>query len=159
MTETRTVAELEAQVGSELGVSDWLLVDQALVNAFADVSRDHQFIHVDPARAAAETPFGGTSAHGFLTLSLLSHLCAQFAVPLAGTAMAINYGFDRIRFLAPVLTGSRIRARSKLLEVSQRQPGQVLTRSRVTVDIEGGVKPALIADWLGMTIIESTEAS
>ncbi len=157
MTATRTVAELEALVGSELGVSQWLTVDQDLVNAFADVTRDHQFIHVDPARAAAETPFGGTIAHGFLTLSLLPPLCAEFAVPLEGTVMSINYGFDRIRFMTPVKTGSRIRARSKLLSVHQRRPGQVLTKSRITVDIEGLDKPALIGDWLGMTVIETGE--
>ena len=154
MSKARTVQELEALVGTELGVSDWLTVDQALVDAFADVSGDHQFIHVEPERAEQKTPFGGTIAHGFLTLSLLSQLCAQFAVPLQNTVMAINYGFDRIRFLTPVPTGSRIRARSTLLECTQRQPEQVLTKSRVTVEIDGADKPALIADWLGMTVIE-----
>ena len=155
MTTTRTLAEFQDLVGEQLGVSDWLTVDQALIDGFARVSGDHQFIHVDPQRAAAETPFGGTIAHGFLTLSLISQLCAQFAVPLAGAVMAINYGFDRVRFLSPVKTGSRIRARSQLMDVNVRGSGQVLSRSRVTVEIEDETKAALIADWLIMNVVES----
>jgi acyl dehydratase len=155
VADTRTLAELESLVGSELGVSDWVTVDQALVDGFAKVSGDHQFIHVDPERAQSETPFGGTIAHGFLTLSLISQLCAQFAVPLAGTVMAINYGLDRVRFLTPVKTGSLIRARSRLVEVSLRQAGQVLTKARITVEIKDEKKPALIADWLTMTVVDS----
>ena len=155
MSDARTLEELKDLVGQDLGVSDWLLVDQALIDAFADVSGDHQFIHVDPERATAETPFGGTIAHGFLTLSLTSQLCHQFLKPLQGTVMAINYGFDRIRFLSPVKAGSRIRGRSRLLEVNHRQQGQVMTKSRITVEIEGQDKPALIADWLGLTVVES----
>ncbi len=159
MGATRTIQELKNLVGDELGVSDWLLVDQALVDSFAHATHDHQFIHVDPERAVAETPFGGTIAHGLLTLSLLPHLCGQFAVPLEGMVMGINYGFDRVRFSSPVKTGSRIRARSKLVEVNERQRGRVLTKSRVTVEIEGEDKPALVADWLGMSVIQTSEVA
>ena len=153
MIEKVAAIKLGDYIGKDLAPSAWLPIEQERVNQFADATSDHQFIHIDPA-AAAKTPFGGTIAHGFLTLSLLSPLCAQFMVPLEGMVMAINYGFDRIRFVTPVKTGSRIRARSKLVEVSLRQ-GRVVTKGRVTVEIEGEDKPALIADWLGMSVMES----
>ena len=155
MTTERTLEELQDLVGQQLGISDWLTVDQPMIDAFAQVSGDHQFIHVDPERARSETPFGGTIAHGFLTLSLISRLCAQFAVPLQGTVMAINYGFDQVRFVSPVKAGSRIRARSELIDVNVRRRGQVLTRSRITVECDGVTKAALIADWLIMTVVDS----
>lgn len=136
-------------IGEDLGASDWLLVDQARIDAFADTTGDHQFIHVDPKRARA-TPFGGTIAHGFLTLSLLASLIPEGAIVLEGVTMGVNYGFEKVRFLTPVRSGKRIRARHRLLGIDDKGGGRVLTRTEVTVEIEGEDKPALIAEWLGM---------
>jgi acyl dehydratase len=151
--ETLTLAELRDRVGQEVGVSRWIEMTQAVIDGFAEVTQDHQFIHVDPERAAAETPFGGTIAHGFLTLSLLS-ACAYDALPqLAGRAMGINYGFDKIRFLSPVRSGSRIRARFTLAEVQMRSATEAMMRYGVTIEIEGAERPALAADWLTMAVL------
>ncbi|MCK4176945.1 MaoC family dehydratase [Aciditerrimonas ferrireducens] len=147
----RAYEALLARKGEEEGVGEWFLVDQDLVNAFADVTRDHQFIHVDPEKAAQLTPWGGTIAHGFLTLSLLTHLSSsirQSLPPLDGLAMGINYGFDRVRFLTPVKVGSRIRARSALRDVALKPPSSVDLTRAMTVEIEGEEKPALVADWI-----------
>lgn len=141
--------EIRSRVGEEVGVSSWLAVGQARIDAFADATDDHQFIHVDPA-AAAQTPFGGTIAHGFLTLSLLSRMAAEGMLTPQGVKMAVNYGFDRIRFLAPVRSGSRVRGRFTLDSVEEKAPGQWLLRHTVTVEIEGEDKPALTAQWLGL---------
>jgi acyl dehydratase len=149
-----TRAELAALVGKELGVSDWFAIDQARVSAFADVTLDHQFIHVDPKRASA-TPFGGTIAHGFLTLSLLVHLCLPFIPEPANRELVVNYGFDKIRFVAPVRTGKRIRARGVLGAVDERKPKQILLRVDVTVEIEGEDKPALVAEWLSLHAVSA----
>lgn len=144
-----SVEELEARIGQEIAVSQWLLVDQKRINDFADVTLDHQYIHVDP-EAAAKTVFGGTIAHGFLTLSMLSHFVV--AVPhVAGLVMGVNYGFDKVRFLAPVRAGKRIRAHFNLAEVVRRGDNEIMTRYQVTVEIEGEAKPALSADWLGLS--------
>ena len=121
-------------------------------DAFADATGDHQFIHVDPAAAAA-TPFGGTIAHGFLTLSLIAVLLPERAIVLEGIKMGVNYGFDKVRFLAPVRSGKRVRARHKLLDFSDKGGGRFLTSIEVTVEIEGEDKPALIAEWLGMQYV------
>ena len=147
------VAELKARVGSEIGTSQWHVIDQQMVDRFADVTSDHQYIHVDPVRAKAETPFGGTIAHGFLTLSMLSVLSSEVMPRIDGTRTSINYGFDKIRFLTPVRSGARIRGRFVLKDVTQRSPGEVLSRYEVTVEIEGGSKPALVADWLTMAML------
>ncbi|MEY4241986.1 MAG: hypothetical protein RJA14_1682 [Pseudomonadota bacterium] len=136
-------------IGTDLGASDWLLVDQSRVDAFAETTEDRQFIHVDPVAAAA-TPFGGTIAHGFLSLSLLAVLMPQGAIVLEGIKMGVNYGFERIRFLAPVRTGRRIRARHTLLALEDKGGGRYLLRTEVTVEIEDEEKPALIAEWLTM---------
>ena len=136
-------------IGTDLGASDWLLVDQSRVDAFAETTEDRQFIHVDPVAAAA-TPFGGTIAHGFLSLSLLAVLMPEGAIVLEGIKMGVNYGFERIRFLAPVRTGRRIRARHTLLAVEDKGGGRYLLRTEVTVEIEDEEKPALIAEWLTM---------
>ena len=152
MAETVTRQELAALVGTELGVSDWFLVDQQRVNAFADVTLDHQFIHVDPERARA-TPFGGTIAHGFLTLSLLVPLCLPFIPVPANRELVVNYGFDKIRFVAPVRVGKRIRVAGKLAAVEERKPGQLMLRVDVTVEIEGEEKPALVAEWLSLHVV------
>jgi acyl dehydratase len=153
MAQTVTRQELTAMVGRELGASDWFLIDQARVNSFADVTLDHQFVHVDLERAKA-TPFGGTIAHGFLTLSLLVHLCLPFIPVLAKRKLVVNYGFDKVRFSAPVKVGKRIRAVSKLGEVSERKPGNVLLRLDVTVEIENESKPALFAEWLSLHVVD-----
>lgn len=147
-----TPAEAVALGGSDLGVSDWLLIDQARVDRFAEATGDFQFIHVDP-EAAAATPFGGTIAHGFLTLSLLAVLIPDGALVLQGFKMGVNYGAEKLRFIAPVRTGKRVRAHHKLLAVEDKGGGRWLTRTEVTVEIEGENKPALIAEWLGMQYI------
>lgn len=147
-----TRAELAGRIGTELGVSEWFVVDQERVNAFADVTLDHQFVHVDPERARA-TPFGGTIAHGLLTLSLIVHLCLPFLPKLAGTKLLVNYGFDRVRFSAPVKVGGRIRARGRLADVTERKPGQVIVKIDVTIEIEDEDKPALVAEWLSLHVV------
>ncbi|MAR93081.1 MAG: MaoC family dehydratase [Pseudomonadota bacterium] len=147
-------AALQDYVGKSMGASDWFQIDQDRINGFADTTLDHQFIHVDPERAK-DTPFGGTIAHGFLTLSLLPHLQTQMSEQVVpeGTQMAMNYGFDKIRFLAPVKTGARVRATAVLKDVTEKKPGQLLLTAEYTVEIEGESKPALIADWLVMYFV------
>jgi len=140
---------IRAQVGNEVGISSWLVVDQDRIHAFAEATEDRQFIHVDPD-AAAQTPFGGTVAHGFLTLSLLSRMAAEAMLVPDGVKMAVNYGLDRVRFLAPVRSGKRVRGRFNLDSVEEKAPGKWLMRHNVTVEIEGEDKPALTAVWLGL---------
>jgi acyl dehydratase len=144
-----TLDEIRARVGSEVGVSSWLVIDQDRIEKFADATEDRQFIHVDP-EAAASTPFGRTIAHGFLTLSLLSRMAAEATLVPEGLKMAVNYGFDRVRFLAPVKSGKRVRGRFTLDSVDEKAAGQWLLRHTVTVEIEGEDKPALTAQWLGL---------
>ena len=152
MAQTVTREELTGMVGRQLGVSDWFLIDQERVDAFADVTLDHQFVHVDPERAKA-TPFGGTIAHGFLTLSLLVHLCLPFIPEPANRKLIVNYGFEKIRFAAPVKVGKRIRVVGKLGDVAERKPGNIVMRVDVTVEIEGEDKPALVAEWLSLHVV------
>lgn len=149
---TATLDDIRARVGEEVGVSDWILVDQARIDAFAEVTEDPQFIHVDPV-AAARTPFGGTVAHGFLTLSLLSRMAAAAMLRLEGVKMGVNYGFDRVRFMAPVRSGKRIRGRFVLTAFDEKRPGQWQVVHNVTVEIEGEDKPALVADWIGLIFV------
>lgn len=137
-------------VGREVGVSSWHLVDQDRINLYADVIEDHQFIHVDPERAKKETPFGTTVAHGFLTMSLLSIMSYEVMPVIEGTTMGVNYGFDKLRFLSPVRSGSRVRGRFTLAEARLRKPKELQSRTSVTVEIEGEDRPALIADWIGL---------
>lgn len=146
-----TLDEIQARIGSEVGISSWIALDQVRIEQFADATEDRQFIHVDPA-AAAQTPFGGTIAHGFLTLSLLSRMGAEAMLVPDGMKMAVNYGLDRVRFLAPVRSGKRIRGRFTLDSVDEKGPGQVLLRHAVTVEIEGEQKPALSAVWLALIV-------
>ena len=141
--------EIRAHVGSEIGVSSWLAIGQERINSFAQATEDLQFIHIDP-EAAAQTPFGGTIAHGFLTLSLLSRLAAEVLLIPNGVKMAVNYGLDRVRFLAPVKPDDRIRGRFTLDSIDEKAPGQLLMRHSVTVEIDGKDKPALTALWLGL---------
>lgn len=140
------VGELAARVGQRIGSSPWVLIDQDRINLFADVTGDHQFIHVDPERAAREAPFGGTVAHGYLTLSLLAGLFQQAVPPLEGASMMVNYGLNAVRFLAPVRTGRRIRAHFTLKQASQRQPYQWLIVFVASMEIEGEERPALTAE-------------
>jgi acyl dehydratase len=147
-----TTAELPSLIGTEIGVSRWFVVDQARIDAFADTTEDWQFIHVNP-ELAKQTPFGGTIAHGFLTLSLASAMSYDAVKPLDGVVMGVNYGFDKLRFLAPVPAGSRIRGRFKLLSAEDKGGGRWLIKHELTVEIEGGDKPALIAEWLGMQML------
>jgi acyl dehydratase len=149
-----TLEQLLDSVGKEVGVSPWRVVSQTMIDQFADATDDHQFIHCDPERAALETPFGGTIAHGFLLLSLLSAMTFETLPPLEKGKMGVNHGFEQIRFLAPVKTGSRIRARFLLADVKARPSGWVQVTHDVTVEIEGAKKPALTARWLTLTFAE-----
>ena len=145
-------SELSSLIGQEVGVSRWFEIDQARIDAFADVTEDHQFIHVDP-EAARQTPFGGTIAHGFLTLSLASAMSYDAVKPLDGVVMGVNYGFDKLRFLALVPAGSRVRGRFKLLSAEDKGGGRWLIKHELTIEIDGADKPALIAEWLGMQFV------
>lgn len=147
-----TVQELAEQVGTER-VSDWVEITQAMIDRFAQVTGDDQFIHVDPARAA-QTPFGGTIAHGFLLLSLMPMLSQRTATPpVAGVRMGVNYGGNKVRFLQPVRSGARVRGRFKLLKLVERQPGTWEHAQEYTLEIEGEPKPALIAEWIALIYI------
>ncbi len=145
-------SDLPSLVGQEVGLSRWITVDQARIDAFARITEDEQFIHIDPERARA-TPFGGTIAHGFLTLSLASAMSYDAVAPLDGMVMGVNYGFDKLRFLAPVPAGSNIRGRFKLLSAEDKGDGRWLLKHELTVEIEGADKPALIAEWLSMQMV------
>jgi len=145
--------ELRARLGTEIGLSDWLLVDQELINRFADATFDHYFLHTDPVRAAG-TQMGGTIAHGFLTLALLAPMSVSGLPAVKGVVMGVNYGFDRLRFIAPVPCGKRIRARFVLKDVVEKAPGQWQITYRVTVEVEGQDTPALAAEWVNRYWIE-----
>ncbi len=147
-----TLDEIRGRIGTEVGVSSWLTIDQPRIDAFAEATEDRQFIHVDP-EAAAGTPFGGTVAHGFLSLAMLSRMAAEAMLIPHGVKMAVNYGLDRVRFIAPVRSGQRIRGRFTLDSIDEKAPGQLLLRHSVTVEIEGVDKPALTAQWLGLLFL------
>ncbi len=148
----QTPAALRARIGQQIGLSDWLAVDQGMIDRFADLTGDHQFIHVDPV-AAARTPFGGTIAHGFLVLSLLAQLAASADYVLEGATMGMNYGFEKVRMTGPVRAGKRIRGRFVLKDFVERAPQQWLATLLVTVEIEDEPKPALVAEWLALQFI------
>jgi len=139
--------ELLAAAGEQLGASDWMTIDQQRVDAFADATEDHQWIHVDPQRAA-DGPFGGTIAHGFLTLSLLSHL-SESTFSFAERKMGINYGLNRVRFTSPVPVNSRVRARFTVQKFERIEPNGVQVTWNTVVEIDGSTKPALVAEWIG----------
>ena len=141
--------DIRSRIGEEIGVSGWLKISQQRIEEFADATEDRQFIHVDPA-AAAQTPFGETIAHGFLSLSMLSRMAADVMLIPDSTRMAVNYGLDRVRFIAPVRSGKSIRGRFVLDSVEEKAPGQILLRHTVTVEIEDEERPALTAEWLGL---------
>ncbi len=144
--------QLKDSIGKEPRLSDWLLIDQDRINLFADATLDHQFIHVD-AEKAKQTPFGSTIAHGYLTLSLLSHLTEKCAIMPEDLAMVINYGLNKVRFLQPVKVGSHVRAQVQTKDVTERSPGQFLVTSTITIEIKGEDKPALIAESLALFIV------
>lgn len=143
-----TLAELAAMVGRSVGPTDWVEIDQARIDAFAEVTGDRQWIHVDRERAAAG-PFGGTIAHGYLTLSLIASAHFDLAAfPDQGDVQVVNYGLDKVRFLAPVPSGSRVRVRIDVTDLQDRRAGRWLLSTRSTVEVEGTEKPALVADAL-----------
>ena len=144
--------EIRERLGQEVGVSSWLMIDQQRIDEFADATEDRQFIHTD-SEAAQQTPFGGTIAHGFLSLSMLSRMAAEGMLVPDNIKMAVNYGLDRVRFIKPVRSGKRIRGRFRLDSVEEKAPGQLLLRHTVTVEIEGEEKPALTAEWLGLLFV------
>jgi acyl dehydratase len=148
-------AAMEAQIGQEIGISNWITVDQPMIDKFADVTHDDQWIHIDPARAAAETPFGGAIAHGFLSLSLASRFAYDCFSMAEGQVMGINYGFNKLRFLNPVTAGSRLRGRFTMSAVTQRNATDLLRETALTIEIEGAKTPALVADWLGLSVFEA----
>ncbi len=145
-------SDISKFIGQHIGTSDWLVVDQDRINTFADVTEDHQFIHIDP-KAAAQTPFGGTIAHGFLTLSLLSKLAEGPSLVLKDIKMGVNYGFDKVRFVEPVRAGAKIRGSFTLSSAEEKKPGQFSFVYQVSVEIEGNDRPALTAEWLTLQFI------
>ncbi|MBB4231280.1 MaoC family dehydratase [Rhizobium mongolense] len=147
-----SLAEVRGLIGTKTGLSDWILVDQAMIDAFAHATNDHQFIHTDPARATTESSFGGTIAHGFLTLSLLSTMNYNALPKIREQTMGINYGFDKVRFMAPVKSGTRIRGHFVLADARFRGASMLMTTYEVSIEIENEKKPALTANWI--TIIQ-----
>jgi acyl dehydratase len=150
---TVTREELLNRIGTDLGTTDWFTVTQDQINQFADCTLDHQFIHVDPEKAK-NTPFGSTIAHGFLSLSMLSYFAETFTLALKDIVMGINYGFDKVRFIAPVPVNSKIRCHAKLASVIEKKPGQFMITTEVEVEIEGSDKPALKAEWITMQMMK-----
>lgn len=149
MTEM-SMKEYRGQIGKDVGVSRWFEIDQSRIDKFADITEDWQFIHIDPEKAS-KTPFGGTVAHGFLSLSMLAAMAYDGMPKIAGRVMGVNYGFDKVRFITPVRSGKKVRAKFRLLEVTQRTPKEFMTKSEVTIEIEGVDKPAVVAEWLGIS--------
>lgn len=147
-----TIEEIQERVGTEIGMSDWILIDQNRIDAFAAITEDHQFIHVDPERAK-QTPFRGTVAHGFLTLSMLSRMAGGVMLHPESMRMAVNYGFEKVRFMAPVKSGKRVRGRFRMLSAEEKRASQWQITYEVTVEIEDEDKPALVADWIGYMFI------
>lgn len=146
-------SEIDSVIGTEVGVSDWILIDQDRINKFADATMDHQFIHVDPEQA---TPvFGSTIAHGFLSLSLVAGIPfdQEIGLILEGTKMGLNYGLDKVRFLSPVPVDSEVRIRMKCIDISEKNPGQYLAKTEVTMEIKGIEKPAFVAETLSMFVL------
>ena len=145
--------EIEQYIGHVCEPTPWFEVTQEQVNEFAECTLDRQFIHIDPV-AAANTPFGGTIAHGFLTLSMLSYFSESYNLLIEGIYMGVNKGFDKVRFVSPVSVGSRIRCHATILGITEKRPGQFDFNVEVTIEIEGGDKPALIAEWLSVQMVK-----
>ena len=155
---TITIERLQTKIGAESGLSRWFEITQARIDAFAEVTEDWQFIHVDPVAAKA-TPFGGAIAHGFLTLSMLSAIAYDALPRVEGVAMGVNYGFDKVRFVSPVRAGARIRGRFKLEALTRRSPTELQAINAVTVEVEGADKPALVAQWLSLYVLAPEAAA
>ena len=155
MDQRAMIEQIRSIIGQEIGVSDWLLIDQNRINQFADCTEDHQWIHVDVGRAA-RGPFGRTIAHGFLTLALIPAMSKSIQIPLddAQVQMHINYGLNQVRFINPVPVNSRIRSRVTLAKVEEKSPGRILLTYRHTIEIEGQDKPACIAETLGLFVLK-----
>jgi acyl dehydratase len=147
-----SIATIEDFVGRELGISDWVAVDQARIDAFAQCTGDTQWIHVDVERAKRESPFGGTIAHGYLTLSLLAALAIEIGIIPADASAGLNYGLDKVRFMTPVKAGARVRNRVRLLATESQKSGRLLIKLNCTLEIEGEEKPALVAEMLCMLV-------
>lgn len=147
-----TFANVADSIGTEIGVSSWVTVDQNRINAFADCTNDHQWIHVDVERAKKESPFGTTIAHGYLTLSLLADMSYEIGIVPEDVAAVFNYGLDKVRFLTPVKSGSRVRARATLTDVTEQAGGRKLLKVTNSIEIEGETKPALIAETLAVLV-------
>ena len=145
--------ELQEYVDQPLEPSAWVRIDQKMINTFADATMDHQFIHVDEAKAA-QTPFGSTIAHGYLTMSLISHFLGECSIRPENVVMTLNYGSDKIRYLQPVKVNSEIRAQATLMSVGEKAPGQILTKTRVSIEIKGEEKPALVAEILSLFFLQ-----
>lgn len=148
------LSNAEQNIGKEVGVSNWITVDQPMIDQFAETTQDTQWIHINPERAASETPFGGTIAHGFLTLSLASRFAYDCFAMLPGQVMGINYGMNKMRFLMPVRAGSRLRGRFTLKEVKARSATDLLRTNILTIEIEGEETPAVVAEWLGLAVFK-----
>jgi len=147
-----TIAGLNERIGKELGVSEWVRIDQGRINAFAECTGDHQWIHVDVERTKRESPFGGPIAHGYLTRSMVASLAMEVGILPKDAAAGLNYGLDKVRFLAPVTVGSRVRLRVVLTGTEPREAGQVIMKTQNTLEVEGSDKPALIAETLALII-------
>jgi acyl dehydratase len=147
-----TLAGLGERIGQELGLSDWVAMDQQRIDAFAACTGDHQWIHVDVERAKRESPFRGTVAHGYLTLAMVAPLAMQIGVIPIDAAAGLNYGIDKVRFLAPVPAGARVRLRVVLAGIEPREGGQVIMKTQNTLEVEGSERPALIAETLALLI-------
>jgi len=149
-----SIQDFQAKAGKWEAKSPWVEISQELINTFADATHDHQFIHMDDDRAKEETPFGGTIAHGFLSLSLLSKFISDVIPQIENKEMVINYGFEKIRFLNPVPSGSRLRGHIKLIECNERKTREYLSKYDISVEIENIEKPALVCEWLGLTVLK-----
>ena len=153
--ENYSVATLEDFIGRELGVSDWVVVDQARIDNFAACTGDRQWIHVDVERAKRESPYRGTIAHGYLTLSLLAGLAIEIGIVPADASAGVNYGLDKVRFMAPVKAGARVRSRVTLVSVERKDGGRIIVKTMNELQIEGEDKPALIAETLAMLVVQA----
>jgi acyl dehydratase len=153
-----TIAEMSEHIGRELGVSDWVLIDQSRIDSFAECTGDHQWIHVDVERAKRESPFRGPIAHGYLTLSMVAPLSMQIGILPKDSAAGLNYGIDKVRFLAPVPAGARVRLRVVLASIEPREGGQAIMKTQNTLEVEGSQKPALIAETLALLVPEKGAA-
>ena len=144
--------DIQSAIGYQGEPSPWFEIDQSRIDGFADATLDHQFIHVNPEQAKT-TSFGGTIAHGLLSLSLLPHFAKNFAIKIEGAEMALNYGFDRVRFISPVGVNSEVRALSRIVDVYEKNPGQIVIKFDITIEIKGEEKPALVVEWLTMQVL------